>query len=40
VLWKVLIVGMGNVLMADDGLGVWALYELDRKYRHRDGFAF
>ena len=36
-LWKVLIVGMGNVLMADDGLGVWALYELDRKYRHRDG---
>lgn len=32
---KVLIIGMGNLLMSDDGLGLVALYELRKSYEPR-----
>jgi len=32
ILYKILIVGLGNILMADDGLGIVALKELRKRY--------
>ena len=34
-MYKILVLGMGNLLMSDDSLGVIALDELDKKYKQR-----
>jgi len=34
-LYKILIIGMGNLLMSDDGLGVLAIKELHKRYKQQ-----
>lgn len=39
-MYKILIIGLGNLLMSDDGLGVVALKELQKRYKQYDKICF
>jgi len=40
ILFKVLIIGLGNLLMSDDGLGVIAVNEIHRRHKEYDEVCF